>query len=189
MRHTDVSESTGPSGKVVAILAQFPGPVTLRASKLKWIVVLVGNAFIGVGGVVLSLWSYLQGGLTIGVVAGSVVGLFCVLAATVGTFSLVTERMWAKLDTEGFDTQNVWGRRRHRRWQDTDGFTAQWINFWPCTVYDDVNPASGWWEALNRAYIGGKSLLPDTYGLGAENLAYLMTAWRQSALARRVDSN
>src|SRR5262249_11150735 len=102
---------------------------------------------------------------------------------------IVTERMWARLDFEGFETQDLWGRRKRRHWHDTDRFTVRWVNHWRCIVYDDVNPASDWWDALNRWYVGGKSMLPDTYGLGANNLAYLMTAWRQRALAQGVDSN
>jgi hypothetical protein len=98
-------------------------------------------------------------------------------------------RRWARLDFEGFETQDVWGRRKRRHWRDADRFAVRWVGHWPCTVYDDVNPASGWWDSLNRGYAGGKSMLPDTYGLGAKNLTYLMTAWRQRALAHGVDSN
>ena len=122
-------------------------------------------------------------------IADSVVGLSLSVLAVVEMFAILTERMWAKLDAEGFETRDVWGRRERRRWHDTDRFTIQRVNYVPFTVYDDVNPASDWWDALNRWYIGGKSLLPDTYGLGAKNLAFLMTAWRQRALARKVDSN
>jgi len=155
----------------------------MRPSKLKWIVLLVGQISLAVVSMITSVWLYLQTGLTIGVISGSFVALFSALFAIVGTFALVTKEMWARLDAEGFETRTVWGSRRRRRWRETAGFAPLWINFWHYTAYDDDNPPSGWWDAANRAYAGGKSFFPDTYGLGAKNLADLMTAWRQRALA------
>jgi hypothetical protein len=183
MAQTDVSKRSGLSEKAAATLAQFPGPVTLRPSKLKWSVLIIANASYGIACMVLSPWLYLQTGITIGVVSGFFVGILGTLGATIAAFSLITKRMWAKLDADGFETRNLWGGRKHRRWRDTDEFTERWVSAMPYTVYNDITPSSGWWDRLNRAYIGGKSLLPDTYGLGAKNLAYLMMAWRQRALA------
>ena len=182
-------QSSGPSEKVTAILAQFPGPVTLRPSKLKWIPLVLANALLGVGCMAGGAWLYPQAGTAIGVIGFALGGLSGAVGATVGMSAIITERMWARLDFEGFETQDVWGRRKRRHWRDADRFAVRWVGHWPCTVYDDVNPASGWWDSLNRGYAGGKSMLPDTYGLGAKNLTYLMTAWRQRALAHGVDSN
>jgi hypothetical protein len=184
-----MSQSSGPSEKVTAILAQFPGPVTLRPSKLKWISLVLAIALLGVGSMVATAWLYPQVGLAIGVIASALVGLTCCAVAPVGMSAILAERMWARLDFEGFETQDLWGRRKRRHWRDTDRFAVRWVNHWPYTLYDDVNPASDWWDALNRWYVGGRSMLPDTYGLGAKNLAHLMTAWRQRALAHGVDSN
>jgi hypothetical protein len=119
----------------------------------------------------------------------SALGLIFVVIAVNGTLSLATGRMWTSLDLEGFETRDVSGCRKRRSWHDTDGFAVQPINFWSLVVYDDTNRPDGWWDALNRAYVGGKAFLLDTYGLRAKDLADLMTAWRQRALARRIDSN
>src|SRR5262245_12401993 len=122
-----MSQSSGPSEKVTAILAQFPGPVTLRPSKLKWISLVLANALLGVGFMVASAWSYPQAGLVIAMIAFAVAGLSCSVAATVGMSAIITERMWARLDFEGFDTQDVWGRRKRRHWRDTDRFAVRWV--------------------------------------------------------------
>jgi hypothetical protein len=161
----------------------------LHPSRLKWIIMVVGNALFALGSAVASLWLYLQEGPTVLMLTFSALGLIFVVIAVNGTLSLATGRMWTSLDLEGFETRDVWGSRKRWIWSDADGFAIQDINHWPSVIFDDANPAKGWWEAINRAYVGGQASLPDTYGLGAKNLANLMIAWRQRALARRIDSN
>src|SRR5262245_17880259 len=102
-----MSQSSGPSEKVTAILAQFPGPVMLRPSKLKWISLVLANALLGFGCMAAGVWLYPQAGTAIGVIGFALGGLSGFVGATVGTSAIVTERMWARLDFEGFETQDL----------------------------------------------------------------------------------
>jgi hypothetical protein len=189
MRTADLAGSSLLSKRAAAILAQFPGPVTLRPSTLKWLMLLVGNALFALGSAVMSVWLYLQDGPTVLMLTFCALGLTFVMIGSAAMFSFATAGMWARLDVEGFETRDVWGCTKRRNWSDTDGFAVLPINFSSLVVYSDTKPADGWWDALNRPFIGGKSFLPDTCGLRARDFAELMTAWRQRALAQPADSN
>jgi hypothetical protein len=49
----------------------------------------------------------------------------------------------------------------------------------------DVDRLKGFAAEFSRDTIGRNAALPDTYRLSLEELARLMTEWRQRALARR----
>ena len=53
--------------------------------------------------------------------------------------------------------------------------------------YDD-NKLKGFGAKFSRDKIGRNAALPDTYGLSHEELARLMTEWRERALAQRSHS-
>jgi hypothetical protein len=86
------------------------------------------------------------------------------------------------LDAEGFDFTFP-GRLGRQRWNEVGDFTATTANRIPFVTYDD-GKRTAWWQLNRVLYFNRKAWLPDTYGLRAQDLARLMTAWRALALAR-----
>src|SRR5262249_31080926 len=177
-----MSQANDSPEKVVEILNQFPGPVMLYPSKLKWTLLLLGMLFIIALGA-WGLWMFVtEGGLLYLLIAG-VLFFYCGFQAIRVAIALISGAMWLRLDAQGFEFRFP-GRQVRRGWDDVAEFTTRTANWWSYVVYTDRTPAK--WRELSRLlFFGGNAWLPDTYGLGAKNLADLMNAWRKSALQRR----
>lgn len=94
--------------------AQFPGPVTLHSSRLKWSVVFLLSALFTVGGV----WQWLDGDRN-GLFVFGFFGLSSIIAATVmlpGARALI-------LSGDAFETKTLF-RGNRSRWRDVSGFTV-----------------------------------------------------------------
>jgi hypothetical protein len=174
------------SEKAARILAQFPGPVTLSPSKIKATLVLllaiplIALGVVGIRSAALpNDWFFLL--ISILIVAAFGLGSIVYLA------SLATGAGRMVLDAEGFGFPSAWRTRKRLSWKTTSGFAAIIIGKNPCVSYIDDNRGPGLFRSANR-FFGGDALLPDTYGLGAVNLARLMSAWREHALAVQDDS-
>jgi hypothetical protein len=76
-------------------------------------------------------------------------------------------------------------RRRRSRWADVMNFVpeAMPLSSKKLLGYDDVNQRRKMMGELNVGLTGRNSVLPDNYGLALEDLARLMTPWRERACA------
>jgi hypothetical protein len=170
---------------VDAILARFPGPVTLRPSRLKWFAVLavalglVAFAVFVLGHTPTNLFAQIWGWSALVFAGGGALVVIAVLLP--GSAGLT-------LSANGFAVTKFF-RTVHMPWPVTDGFTVAEIRFGPfgqpqrLVAYEHANKA-GAVADLNRRIMGRNAGLPDTYGLSHDDLAWLMTQWRERALAR-----
>ena len=164
-------------GKIVEILARFPGPVTLYPSRRKWIrILLLSATFVAVG-----LWmishdnAYGWAGL-----------VFFGLGMVVAIIALLPGAGKLKLDRDGFEITNLF-RHQSLRWQDTTGFEAAIIppSSLEMVVFDDANAKGKTLASLSLGLVGHNAGLPDTFGLQAKDLASLMAQWREYAIPQR----
>lgn len=163
-----------------ALLAGYPGPVVLRASPRKHLLLAAASAVFG--GAVLGMLRHEAVPVAMQVLLWPGVILFLggapllVLVAVRGS-SL-------RLDADGLVIAQAW--RSHRvRWRDASGFHATTVagTLQRLVVFDDAAAGASRMAAMNRGLTGRSSGLPDTYGLTPEELAVLLTAW--CAQARR----
>ncbi|HUI16403.1 MAG TPA: STM3941 family protein [Alphaproteobacteria bacterium] len=172
--------------RVAAIVARFPGPVTLNVSKRRWLRFLaVGLAFAAIGGWMISLG---PAGMTF--IAGWGALVFFGLGSVVIVVTLLPGASGLTLDREGFVMRSLF-RRSTYRWSDVDEFAVsevplgQGARTMKAAGFNDRSAAQGRIAQVNVALAGRNSALPDSYGLAVEDLVRLMSAWRLRALARR----
>ena len=154
------------------ILVRFPGPVTLRASRLKWFGVLGISAGFTIVGLLIVFGSH----DVVGWLPLSFFGL-CTLVSVV---ALLPGASTLTLTRENFVVVSLY-RRWALPWLETDDFAV--IHAGRRMV--GYNAASLGRKRLGRANLavaGRSGALPDSYGLKAEELALLMTLWREMAL-------
>lgn len=160
--------------RAAALLAQFPGPVRLQPSRKKWVLVCVIGWLFAIGGGAMIADGRSDGWL--------VAGFFAFVAIVAGVVML-PNASWLSLDAEGF-AWRVMYRGFHRRWSETSNFgVVAMPRSGRMVVYDDATAAQGVLSHLNRAMSGRNAGLSDTYGLSADDLAALMTQWRERALS------
>ena len=165
------------------MLAQFPGPVRLSAAKSLHKVILIGC---------LVLEFLLVKALVTGQgVPAAVLGVAVVVLAQILWCALVLLRrdtLALALDRDGFTIRYLL-RPRTLAWDAVGDFTAWKSRAFDLTMYNDATAAKGTIEAALSRYrksrFGRDAALPDTYHLGAERLAQLMSLWRQRALSGR----
>jgi hypothetical protein len=169
-------------GKVDAILARFPGPVTLHVSRLKFLGLLAAS----LGFVAALLYMLDDGALspsaTLKAWLGIVVFGMCALVAAV---MLLPGAGGLTLGADGFARITLFMTFR-KPWRQVGSFTVvqyslrrgRTIRF---VGYDDDALAP---DNRNRRMTGRNAALPDTYGLAHEDLASLMSQWRARALAQ-----
>ena len=164
-----------PHSQVDLILSRFPGPVTLYPSRIKWLLVLLGCGLFTVAGLWIVSQGTPSGWFPLGFFgSGSVVAALMLLP---GAGALT-------LDGDGFRVTSLF-RSGSSRWQDVTGFESVSLprSSQRLVGYDNINMA-GWKLAkLNVAITGRNCALSDTYGLSADDLAWLMTLWRDRAVA------
>jgi len=165
--------------KLAEILNKFPGPVMLYPSKLMWIpnLLVVMPFMVGLG--VWGLWMF----VTEGRLFDALLGGFLFFEWMRRTTGFIIGAMWLRLDAHGFEARFA-GPRVRRDWKDVAEFVPWMIRWWPFVVYTDRTPAKAW-ELSRILYFGGKAWFRDTYGLSPKDLAELMNAWRDRALAQR----
>lgn len=157
------------------LLARFPGPVVLYPSRDRYtflmlgclIFILLGGANVGLGHPALGWFLIASSGLG-----------FVLFASTLlpGAYAF-------KLDRAGFEF-TIWFRRGKVRWQDAADFTVVAASSTMMVVFNHagrkVGPLNG---VMERALAKGRNaLVPDTYGLRAEDLAELLSRWRERAI-------
>lgn len=151
-----------------------PETVTLRPGKLKWgIVLLACLVFAGAGTLI---FIEAPGGRAGGVAAM----LFFGGGALVSTLQIVANSRLV-LSPEGFTIFGL-GRRLTTRWTEVASFSVVAAGASPINRMVAVNLAGadrlGRARAAARAVLGYDRLLPDTYGMKAQDLAALLDEWR-----------
>jgi hypothetical protein len=164
-----------------AILAKFPGPVTLQLSMQEWAgAFFLLGLFLGLVTAALLSLSDPIGGADLGMYfAAGFLLIFSVLCMLVSE-GLLTTRM--TLDAAGFKMRSFGVVTYHRQWKDVRNFTPVTPN--NIVVYED-STRHGFWAEVDRRYLGGfNARLIDTFGLTVDELAGLMNAWRERALSQ-----
>jgi hypothetical protein len=165
--------------QIVPILSRFPGPVTLYPSKTKWL-----STFLGcLGFSIIGIWLIEIGNRTW--MDWSAL-IFFSLGVILIPIALLPGASVLTLDADGFQFINLFRRCRYS-WVDTTGFVSWAVTGRTKMVLfnmpiPDSRVAKGF-DKVARALSGHDGGLPDTYGLSAENLAQLMTRWRERAIA------
>jgi len=165
-----------PSNKVAAILAHYPGPVTLYASRWKWLLMLVACiAFTGAGAAEGQSWTNWLGVVFFG------------LGAIISALMLLPHAGSLLLDVDGFEMRVLF-RRIRVSWRDASNFEAIYpvgVRRLPTTAkvvgFDHAKFKDSRWADLSKAITPHAGRMVDTYGLSAEDLASLMAQWHERA--------
>ena len=168
------------AARAAEYLGQFPGPIKLVPSTLKWIPILVGMTFVVALGAIFVFLFFLDGGVIL-LPIGLLLFFYCGFVVLRSMLAFASGRMWLTLDEHGF-AYRFPGHDGRATWDGVAEFEVWPVQYLNYVTYADGKPTR-WWQ-LNRLYFGGGTWIPDTYGLGAENLAALMNAWRKRALAQ-----
>ncbi len=166
-----------------ALLTAYPGPVVLRGSSGKHLLLAAGTGVFGA----VALWMLLNEPLSpmqqILLWPGAIMFLggtpFVLLIAVIGT-SL-------QLDETGMTIRQPW-RRIRRRWPDAHDFMAvEMSGASPgasarIVVFEDATVDGTRVAGINRRLTGRNAGLSDTFGLDPDALVGLLNAWRARAL-------
>ena len=161
---------------VASVLARFPGPVTLKPSPLKWIVMVA----LALGFVAAGIFLIRVGQSTHQLFWGWVSVVFFGACGLVAACQLIPGSSDMTLDASGFKVSGL--RRRQSNWLDVANFTTWTANALSWLVVYDDRSNRGVLPRINRLLSGHGTSLPDTYGMRAGDLARLMTLWRDRAL-------
>jgi hypothetical protein len=172
-----------PGRDIDAILARFPGPVTLHVGRLKFLGLLAAS----LGFAAALLYMLDDGALSPSATFKAWLGIavfgMCALVAAV---MLLPGAGTLTLGGDGFERVTLFMTFR-RSWRQVGNFTV--VQYSPrrgrairFVGYDDAALAAG---NLNHRMSGRNAALPDSYGLSHEELASLMSQWRARALAQQ----
>jgi hypothetical protein len=149
-------------------------PIALVPSRKQWWVMVIG------GGVffVIALLGVTLGGDTAAIIVAAFAGFWAVL----GAIMLLPGANSLRLDENCFEIEHFF-RRKKFRWSDVSDFEVRRVGEFngEIVAFDTTESHLGLWERINGAMIGKKRYLPNTYGMTAEDLAKLLTAWKKSA--------
>src|SRR5579872_560576 len=160
------------------IVAQFPGPVTLLPSLVKWWIVVI----LGVVMTSASLWVAALPFISVVRVKGggspyplTAVGLFGAvfsgLGIVVAGMSLLPGRSLLLLDRNGFEYAYPLRKRKRFSWEEVSDFGTYRFKSTSVVVFKTATPRSNIWKKVNTFLTGRDDGLPDTYGFDAEDLA------------------
>ena len=155
------------------LLSRFPGPVTLSASRAKFLLVLLTSLPFAAGGYWLASRGDPKGWLLL---------VFSGLCSVLAALQLLPGSNTLTLDGAGFEVK-AWSLRRRTRWRDVTGFEARPVPQAPIqrVFYFNTNLRTSMLAKINVMTLGSNAALPDTYGLAANDLARLMTVWQDRA--------
>src|ERR1700732_3436895 len=173
-----VKSSEIDQSEIGHLIQQFPGPIKLQSSRLKWCFFIV----LGLGMTVASLFACVKAlsGLRAGAPdAGLILGLMVFGTmffglCTVG-FVILFRNGSLQLDENGFEAVGVF--RRRYRWNEVSDFGVFYSEGSALVVFKTTKSHWNILETLNAFLAAGRNEgLPDTYGLGGADLAQLMKA-------------
>jgi hypothetical protein len=182
-------------GKVDRLIAAFPGPLCLQASAIKWWPVVAAGPALAALLVYIGIFGYPRhGSATAG--GGAVLAFLGVL---IGLVLIVFGRRGFKgslrLDHNGFLA--ISARRKEYRWDEAKDFARYGGKTGGTVVFDISTERSlvggAYWPGMDappqrgdpgtpkiNSFSGvGYQVMPDTYGLSADDLARLMNGWRK----------
>jgi hypothetical protein len=153
---------------------QFPGPRIFFPSPAKWLKLTLGSGLLTAIGIAMMLDAASFGVfVTASFGVGTLLGLTMLLP---GANSL-------RLDGEGFEITKFFFRRQRYNWLDVSDFAVWEMSRNRFVVFKAEKPRLGIYERISAAMTDGRNgYLPDTYGMVANDLAELMTNWRNSAI-------
>jgi hypothetical protein len=156
---------------VQSLLSQFPGPLTLYPSRSKFLMLFAGSsAFVAVGVVTL-----LQDGSS---AKAWFIVLFFALCAVVSAAYLLPGAASLTLDANGFRLKQFYFVRKSR-WENVTNIHT---GYTPPSRTKRVRYNDAQWNGWRIATLDYNLTFPDTYGMPADDLAALMTQWRDRVL-------
>lgn len=158
-------------------------PVTLAPSRKPWLLMAIGGGVLCAG----SLLGAIFGGDTAAILLAALFGC----CAALGAIMLLPGANSLRLDADGFSVEHLF-RTKQYRWSEVSGFAVRNVG-----QYDDklvsfdttAEVRRSLWDKINGALIGKSGHLPSTYGMPADDLAELVTAWKNSATAAATRSS
>jgi hypothetical protein len=148
-------------------------PTTLVPPLKQWWIMAIGGGLF----FVISLLGISFGGDT----AAMIVAAFSGFWAMLGAIMLLPGANSLRLDEKGFEIEHFF-RRKSFRWSDVSDFGVRRIGEFNEEIvsFETAESHLSLWERINGALIGKKGCLPNAYGMAAEDLAKLMTTWKNS---------
>jgi hypothetical protein len=159
-------------------IQNFPGPLILFSRVKWWKGVLIGGVLI-----ILSILArYLPEngiGLTLAIFGMAFAGVAGIVS---GVILFLRPGASLHLDQTGFEIISPFSNRFFR-WSEASDFGVYSHDRSSFVAFNATKPRLTNSDKINAALTGGKNgLLPDTYGMAADDLAHLMTMWRNMAL-------
>jgi hypothetical protein len=158
---------------------QFPGPIVLPSSRLKWWSVAIASACAAVPGAYVCFLDARGQGIDIHVALGTAFsGIGCILSVCM----LLPGSCRLRLDEAGFEITRLFRTQRFV-WSEVSDFGTWTFIFLSSVVFRTTRPRLDYLDRRNAGLTGGRDgYVPDTYRLGAKRLARIMTAWRNAAM-------
>ena len=102
----------------------------------------------------------------------------------IGVTMLLPGASSLRLDGDGFEITKLFFLRQRYSWLDVSDFVVWGMFSNRMVVFKAEKPRLGVYERISAAMAGGgrNGYLPDTYGMAADDLAQLVTGWRNSAM-------
>jgi len=153
----------------------------LKPSRVKWVALML--TFIALAGGMAALYIYSEAPKTHEsfMIVGFMVAFF-VAGALLCALNLLPGRTYLLLTREGFTVRTLFKTRAYS-WREVESFGAfshRGVTLVVFTLSREGRlrfPESGFGK-LNKAVSGGDHGLPDTYGIGADELVQLMNRWK-----------
>lgn len=169
-----------------ALLARFPGPLCLRVPRRRLVFLLVGTVIFGI----CLAWGTLEreyGRLATAILWFAVAG--CVAGVPV-FLMMILRGSTLQLDAQSLEIfQGM--KRTMIPWRDLSEFSVvdagKLLVRHPMVMFDEIRTRDGMLADFNRGLLGKSGGLPDTYGMDAYDLAWLLNEWRNRAL--QIDSS
>ena len=168
--------------KVDLLLAQFPGPVTIRTSGLKF-GVLCAPLVVLVAFGVWKVWHWHPLGLKAQAILTGIYALPLALLIVLVTILHVKDMRRITLDSDGIAFHWPFGVQE-RRWNDVSRFVSRVVY----VGFSDTSQPTGFLDKLSRVGSRGRRILINFFALGSNDLARLMTLWRERGVAAKVEN-
>jgi hypothetical protein len=158
--------------------------IKLKPSLTKWILLSITFAVLAIGMSALYIYSEAPKDTEGLLVVGSLV-LFFIAGAALSMLNLQPGRSCLLLAPDGF-TFHALFKSRSYRWSEVERFAVfshSGANLVVFTLSPEgrVRFTENKFTKFNKALSGGDDSLPDTYGMGAGNLAALMNQWKEKS--------
>ena len=167
-----------------AILARFPGPVTLAPSKFKMFAAFAMCAGLLVFCIAVLVPKVPDAGWYDAIMTVLATVVLAGLVVRLGVLLLKPGALGLTLDVDGFEVRRIL-RRDRSHWWDVDGFRADENDGIPFLRYDVRSPGG---VPRRRGAKKATGTLAGAYPLPMEDIAWLMGEWRTRALAQERQS-